>query len=65
MIAYQRESAAGKLDADLVAATGVQTDTDQTGFPLGQPIERKSGLFHTFTLPLHHKHFVLLAVFPQ
>ena len=32
VIAHQGEAAAGKLDADLMAAAGVQTDVNKTGF---------------------------------
>ena len=62
MVADQGVAPAGKLHPDLVAASGMQPDTDQRGFSLGQSGKFKSGFFDTGPLPFDHKNLIPSAV---
>lgn len=65
MIAHQGKSPTCELNSDLMAPTCMQAHMDEGGFSLGQPLEFKSGLFYSFSLPFHHKNLIFPAVFPQ
>ena len=65
MIAYQRESAAGELDPDLVAAASMEPDADQTFFTGCQTGKFQSGFFDPAPLAFYHKDLILFAVFPE
>ena len=62
MIAHQRETAAGKLHPNLVAAAGVQANVYQRLFAATQTVELQSCVFNTFAFFLNGKNLVLFAI---
>ena len=65
VVAYQGEAPAGELDSDLVTASGMEPDVDQSGFSFCQSLEFQPGGLNTLAHPLDHEHLVFAAVFPQ
>lgn len=65
VVAHQGESPGGELDADLVAAAGVQEDAHQGGFAGAEAGEFQPGGLDALALPLHHEYLIFGAVLPQ
>ena len=65
MIAYQRKTAAGELDTDLMTSAGVQTDADKGRVRVSQPGKLQPGSFYAGPLPFYNEYLVLPAIFKQ
>ena len=65
VVAYQGVAPGGKLDPDLVAATGVEQDANQGNLPRPQAGEFQPGGFDPLALPPDDEHLVFPAVLPQ
>ena len=65
MVTHQRKPTTGKLDPDLVAASGMQANVDLAGFTFRKAIEFQPGLFDALSLPFDCKDLVSCAVLPQ
>ena len=64
MISQQRESAAGKLDPDLVASAGVEANVDKSG-RVDKSCEFKACFFYTLAFFFYNIDLIDFAVFEQ
>ena len=65
MLTNQRETPAGKLHTDLVAAAGMEPDADKTFCSRTKCPELQTGFFDTFPFLFDHKNLVFAAVFEE
>ena len=65
VVTHQGESAARKLDPNLVGTARMEADVDQAGVTIGEAVKLQTGVFDTFSFLLHGENLVLSAVLEE